>query len=189
MSSLKNPMARRPQVRTGWLMPGRLIVTSLLLFLSWSCAAQTPDPGPVRVGDQWSYDIKDGLTGDLRRSITVVVAATTGKEITTRVTSLGKDRPQTNVYDSDWGRIDDGVWKLLPSGIGIKAPLQTGKEWKSDANGMNLQSGVAFRASGAAKVVGQEKVATSAGTFDTFRIDMSVRMINTRDQSRSQNWS
>jgi hypothetical protein len=48
------------------------------------------------------------------------------------------------VFDLDWGRIDDGAWKLRPSGIGIKEPLQVGKEWRSDANAMNLQSGVAF---------------------------------------------
>lgn len=133
MSSLNNLMARRPQVRSGRFgkrinSSGRLVVTaSLLLFLSWSCAAETPDPGPVRVGDSWSYDIKDGLTGQLRRAISVVVAETSDKEITTRVTYQGKDRPQTNVYDHDWGRIDDGNWKLRPSGIGIKKPLRSAR--------------------------------------------------------------
>jgi len=169
----------------------RLIATSVvaLFVLPWSSAAQTVDPGAIRVGDQWAYNIKDGLTGNLRNAITIVVAETNDREITTRVTYQGKDRPQTNVYGPDWGRIDDGTWKLRPSGIGIKKPLQIGKEWKSDADGMNLQSGVAFHASGAAKVVAQEPVATPAGTFDTFRIDMTVRMINTRDQSRLQNWT
>src|SRR5262249_7274320 len=93
MSSLTNPAARRPQVRSGRFgkrigsTPGRLIVTTtLLLFLSWSCAAETPDPGPVRVGDSWSYDIKDELTGELSRAITLVVAQTSDTEITTRAT-------------------------------------------------------------------------------------------------------
>jgi hypothetical protein len=36
-----------------------------------------------------------------------------------------------------------------------------------------------------AKVVGQEQVTTPAGTFDTFRIEMTVRQINTKDQTRS----
>ncbi len=166
-----------------------LIVISFVVLLSGLCAAQTPEPGAIRVGDRWSYDIKDGLTGDLRNAITIVVVEANDKEITTRVTFPGKDRAQTVVFDPDWGRIDDGTWKLRPSGIGIKKPLQIGKEWKSDSNGMNLQSGIAHHASGAAKVVAQEKVVTPAGTFDTFRIDMTVRMINTRDQTRSQNWT
>ena len=92
------------------------------------CVAQPVDPGAVRVGDRWAYDVRDDLTGDLRRAITVVVVEINDKEITTRVSSAGKDRPQTMVYDLDWGRIDDGAWKLRPSGIGIKQPLQIGKE-------------------------------------------------------------
>src|SRR4029077_12823418 len=50
-----------------------LIIISFVFFLPELCAAQTPDPGGIRVGDRWSYDIKDGLTGDLRNAITVVV--------------------------------------------------------------------------------------------------------------------
>lgn len=169
----------------------RTIVISLAaqFLLGAYCAAQTADPGVVRVGDRWSYEVKDALTGDLRNAITVVVAEISEAEITTRVSVRGKDRPQTMVFDHDWGRIDDGAWKLRPPGIGIKKPLEIGKEWRSDSNGVNLQSGVTFRATGAAKVVEQEKVTTPAGTFDTFRVDTTVRMINTKDQTRSQTWT
>ena len=161
----------------------------LFFFLPAYCMAQTVDPGAVRVGDRWSYDIKDDLTGDLRHAITIVVVEVNEKEITTRATYRGKDRPQTMVFDSNWGRIDDGAWKLRPSGIGISRPLEIGKEWRSDANAMNLQSGVAFRATGVAKVMTQEQVTGPAGAFDTFRIDMTVRLINTRDQTKSSTWT
>jgi len=167
----------------------RLVAISLAVLVSGYCLAQTVDSGAIRVGDRWSYDIKDDLTGDLRQAITVIVVEINDKEITTRVTSRGTNRPQTTVHDVDWGRIDDGAWKDRPSGIGIRKPLQIGNEWRSDANAINLQSGVAFRASGVAKVVGQQQVTTPAGTFDTFRVDMTVRMINTRDQTRSQIWT
>jgi len=170
---------------------GRLIANSLaaLLLLAGYCAAQTVDPGPIRVGDRWSYDVKDDLTGDLRRAVTVVVGDVNDKEITTRVSVRGKDRPLTMVYDLDWGRIDDGAWRLRPSGIGIKKPLEVGKEWRSDANAINLRSGVTFRASGVAKIVAQERLTTPAGTFDTFRVDMTVRLVNTKDQTRSETWT
>jgi DUF3108-like len=172
-------------------MLARLIAHGLAaqLLLSGYGMAQTADPGPIRIGDRWSYDVKDDLTGDLRRSVTLVVVEINDKEITARATSRGKERPQTVVFDLDWGRIDDGPWKVRPSGIGIKTPLQIGKEWRSDANAVNSQSGVIFRATGTAKVVGQERVTTPAGTFDTFRVDMTVRMINTKDQTRSENWT
>jgi hypothetical protein len=165
----------------------RTIAKSLAiqLFLVGYCAAQTVDPGPLRVGDRWTYDIKDELTGDLRNAVTFVVAEITQKEITARVSVRGRDRPGTAIYNTDWGRVDDGAWKYQPGEIGIRTPLQVGKEWRSEGNVTNIQSGLAMRSSGVAKVVGQEQVTTPAGTFDTFRVEMTVRQINTKDQTRS----
>jgi len=169
----------------------RIVVIGLALLplLPGYSLAQSGDPGPIRVGDRWSYEVKDSLTGDLRPAMAVVVAEVNDKEITTRITLRGRDRPQTMIFDPDWGRIDDGAWKLRPPGIGIQKPLQIGKEWRSDASGINLQSGLTFRAEGVGKVVGREQVTTEAGTFDTFRVDMTVRMINTKDQTRSQTYT
>jgi hypothetical protein len=165
------------------------ISLAVQFLLAGYCVAQTSNPGAVRVGDRWTYDVKDDLTGDLRYAMTVVVGEINDKEITTRVSFRGKDRrPQTMAYDLDWGRIDDGGWKLRPSGIGIKKPLQVGKEWRSDSNAVNLQSGAILRATGAAKVADREQVTTPAGKFDTFRVNQTVRMINTNDQTISQTW-
>jgi hypothetical protein len=169
-------------------MLGRAITTSLaiqLLLVSY-CAAQAVDPGPIRVGDRWSYDIKDALTGDLRLAVTIVAAEINEKEITTRTSVRGKDRPNTIVFNPDWGRIDDGAWKHRPSDLlGIKKPLQIGKQWRAEGNSTNVQTGVAMQTSGLAKVVGQEQITTPAGTFDTFRVELTVRQINTKDQTKS----
>jgi hypothetical protein len=172
-------------------MLGRLIAMSLAtqVVFAGHCAAQAVDPGPVRVGDRWSYNISDDLTGDLRQAVTLVVVEISDKEITTRVSAKGKDRPQTMVFDHDWGRIDDGLFKLRPAGIGIRKPLQIGKEWRSDANAINLQTGHTFRASGAAKVAAQEQMKVPAGTFDTFRVDTTVRLVNTKDQTKSHTYT
>jgi hypothetical protein len=169
-------------------MLARSIAKSLavLFFLTGYCAAQATDPGPIRVGDRWSYNIKDALTGDLRQAVTIVVGEINEKEITTRVSIQGKDRPTTMIWDPDWGRIDDGAWKYRPSNLlGIKKPLQIGKQWRAEGNSTNLQTGAAFQNSALAKVVGQEQITTPAGTFDTFRIELTVRQINTRDQTKS----
>jgi hypothetical protein len=166
----------------------RAITTSLaiqLLLVSY-CAAQAVDPGPIRVGDRWSYDIKDALTGDLRQAVTIVVGEINEKEITTRTSVRGKDQPNTMVFDPDWGRIDDGVWKHKPSDLlGIKKPLQIGKQWRAEGNSTNVQTGVVMRTSGSGKVVGQEQITTPVGTFDAFRVELTVRQINTRDQTKS----
>jgi uncharacterized protein involved in copper resistance len=37
--------------------------------------------------------------------------------------------------------------------------------------------------------VAQEPVTVPAGTFDTFRLEMTVRMINSKDQTKSQTWN
>jgi hypothetical protein len=151
-----------------------------------ACAAQAVDPGPIRVGDRWSHEFKDGLTGDLRQTVTIVVGEINSNEITTRVFVRGRDRPVTVVFDPGWGRIDDGILKYRPSDLlGVRNPLQVGKEWRSEGNNMNLQTGVAFRTSGFAKVMGQEQVTTPAGTFDTFRVETTVRQTNTKDPTKS----
>lgn len=172
-------------------MLGRFLLNILAVqFLSIGlCAAQSADPQPILAGDRWTYDIKDTLTGELRRTVTLVVAEINDKEIVTRITTRGKERTHTSFFGLDWGRIDDGTWKLRPAGIGIKQPLQIGKERKSESNAVNMQSGLTLRVSGTAKVVGQEQITTPAGTFDTFRIEMTVRMINVKDQTKSQTWT
>lgn len=167
-------------------MLSRLAISlTTVLVLSSHGLAQTPDPEAIRVGDRWSYDVKDDVTGDLRVNATFVVAELTDKEITTRVSYRGKPVPQTIVFSRDWGRIDGGKWKHRPPAIGITTPLEPKKEWRSDSNAENMQSGDIFRASGKAKVLGQEQVTTPAGTFDTFRIETVVRLVNTKDQTKS----
>jgi hypothetical protein len=57
------------------------------------------------------------------------------------------------------------------------------------AAAINLQVGQTFRASGFAKVVAQEQLVVPAGTFDTFRIDTTVRLVNTKDQTKSHTYT
>src|SRR5258708_15782755 len=78
-------------------MLGRTIAKSLAiqLFLVGYCAAQTVDPGPLRVGDRWTYDINDELTGDLSNTLASVFAQITQNEITARVSVRGSGRPGT----------------------------------------------------------------------------------------------
>jgi hypothetical protein len=161
------------------------MLTVLFLGIGNSFAEDTAAPDDVRVGDRWSYDVKDDATGDLRRVVTFVVIEITDKEITTRVTERGKDQPHTVVFNREWGRMDNGIWQTRPSGYAIKKPLEVNKEWRNEASARNLKTGVSLRVSAAAKVAAQEKITTVAGEFDTFRIEAKVRQVNTRDQTKS----
>lgn len=166
------------------------VLTVLCLGIGHSFAEETAAPSDdVRVGDQWSYDVKDDATGDLRRTITYVATEITDKEITTRAMERGKDRPNTVVFSREWGRIDNGLWQIRPHGYEIKKPLEVSRDWRNDANSKNLKTGVTLHASAAVKVVGQEKITTPAGEFDTFRIEAKVREVNTKDQTKSSTTS
>ena len=161
---------------------------ALVCFVFWpgKCAAQSDDPGPVRVGDRWSYDLKDGATGDLRQAYTYVVIEINDKEIITRGTLKGQEqRSQTVVYNLDWGLIDNGTWQYRPSEVSIRKPLQIGKEWRWDVSTKNMRDGSAWRTSGVAKVVGQEKITTPGGFFDTFRVEAKGRQVSASDQRSS----
>ena len=161
------------------------VLTVLFLGIGHSLAEETAAPDDLRVGDRWSYDVRDETTGDLRRAITYVAIEVTDKEITTRAMERGKDRPNTVIFSREWGRIDNGLWQTRPSGYGIKKPLEVNKEWRNEASTRNLKTGVSLRVSAAAKVAAQEKITTAAGEFDTFRIEVKVREVNTNDQTKS----
>ena len=78
-------------------------LTVLLLGIGNSFAEEPTAPDDVRVGDRWSYDVKDDVTGDLRRVTTNVVIEITDREITTRVMEPGKGPSNTVVYNREWG--------------------------------------------------------------------------------------
>jgi len=166
--------------------------TWLLLFLlilvgnARETAAQVADLAGVLTGDRWVYEVKDEITGDLKQTVSIVVLDVSEKEINTRFSSRGTERPHQIVFDQTWNRIDDSVWKYQPTdGTGIQSPLQVGKEWRFENMASNFQNGTAMRTTGHSKVAGQEKITTSAGTFDTFKIEIVMRQVNSNDQTKA----
>ena len=168
-------------MRSSWL----LTVVVIALASTSQGVAETPDLAGVLPGDRWTYDVTDEITTDLKSTVTVVVVDVSEREINARVSSRGAQRPRQVVFDRGWSRIDDDLWKFAPSdGSGIQLPLQIGKEWRFESNGKNFQSGTTVRSTGQSKVTGQEKLTTSAGTFDTFKIETMARHVNSNDQTK-----
>ena len=163
-----------------------LMIAAAICIWPRESAGQSDAPGPVRVGDRWTYESKDAATGDIRNVFTLVVAEITDKEITTRVSLRGKDRPRTVVFDPQWGIVDDGIVKYRPASLlGIRTPLNVGKEWRSETNVANSQTGNSFRASTVTRVVAAEQITTAAGTFDTFRVEVDVAQVNSKDATKA----
>jgi hypothetical protein len=168
-------------MKTSWL----LIVPLMAFGYICDAPAQVADIAGVLPGDRWVYEVTDEVTGDIKQTTTVVVLDVSEKEINTRVSIRGAN-PRQIVFDRGWSRIDDSSWKFTPSdGTGIKMPLQVGRDWRFDSKATSFQSGTAMSVNGQSKVVGAEKLTTSAGTFDTYKIETTARQINANDQTKS----
>jgi hypothetical protein len=168
-------------------MKSKWFILPLVLFGNLcGASAQTVDVAGVLPGDRWVYELKDEISGDLKSTTTVVVIDVSEKEINTRVSVRGAARPLQFVFDRDWNRIDDSIWKYRPSdGTGIRPPLQVGKDWRFENKATHFQNGTALSTSGQSKVVSEEKVTTAAGTFDAFKIETTMRQVNSNDHTKA----
>lgn len=75
------------------------------------------------VGDHWTYEIKDEITGDITSTRTVVVTDISNNSIATRFDIPKTGRSGTILYDPSWNIVRDNVWRYSPNdGTGIHPP-------------------------------------------------------------------
>ena len=79
----------REPMSTKWL----LIFLLVTFANTRDVVAQVGDLAGVLPGDRWVYEVKDEITGDLKRTTTVVVLDVSEKEINTRMSVRGAARP------------------------------------------------------------------------------------------------
>jgi hypothetical protein len=140
---------------------------------------------PPLVGDHWTYESHDEITGELKYTSTTVITDVTPNEIAVRVEFPGYPA-SFFVYDHSWNLKNSPTWKYTPSdGTGIKLPLTVGSAWKFQGDDLYSARGVSFRRSGSSKVVGEESITTGAGTFDTFKIETSINLRNVNDPTKT----
>ncbi|HEY1979903.1 MAG TPA: hypothetical protein VGH13_07435 [Xanthobacteraceae bacterium] len=180
------------------------LMMSLLLALTTASQAQTPPSNatvpvpaatqppsesesmdPPMVGDQWTYEVRDEITGELKFSTTTIITDVTPTEIALRAQSPSFAGPGVYIYDRSWNLKNSPVWRNSPNdGLGVKLPLNVGNSWKFQSDAIYGPLGTTFKNSGSSKVVGQESITTSAGTFDTFKIETTVNGRNARDPTK-----
>jgi hypothetical protein len=149
---------------------------------------QSPDDAtnPVRIGDYWTYETKDEITGRATRAYTGTVSEITPAEIVTHLTFRGNNGTGLVAFDHQWNRTANGELRYKPNDAhGVQFPLSIGKEWLAEYISSNVRTGVNFKGSSLSKVTAREMVTSPAGTFDTFKVERQVKEYNAADPSRS----
>lgn len=188
-----------------------LLATIGLLAYATLLSAQTPPsqpsaPAPFtsaieqetmedpQIGDHWTYEVRDDVSGDLKATMTHTITDITPKEISIRTAVLGRPNGGYFTYDHSWDLINSDTWRSSPNdGTGIRAPLSVGKTWTFKSIDSNTTSGVSLKRSGTSRVTAKETLTTRAGTFEVFKIETSFEARNSNDatrkyQSEQQTW-
>jgi hypothetical protein len=165
-----------------------ILLIGLMTLWPRTLLAQSPDDAvnPVRIGDQWTYDTKDEITGATTRTFTATITEITPKEIVTRLTFRGSTGTALVAFDREWNRTANGDFRFKPNDAqGVRFPLAVGKEWRSEFVNSNVKTGVNMKGSSSSKIVAQETVTTPAGSFETFKVERQLKEFNAADPSRS----
>lgn len=140
------------------------------------------------VGDHWTYELRDEITGALKFTTTNVVTDVTPNEVSVRMENLGNPGAGFFIYDRLWNVKSNPTWKFTPTdGTGIFLPLKTGSTWKIQSNDLYAARGISWKRSGTSKVVGEENITIKAGSFNTFKIETSITIRNANDPTKKSN--
>jgi hypothetical protein len=170
-----------------------VLATIGLLLSATALTAQTPAPAAAepaaqekmedpQVGDHWTYDVRDDISGDVKSINTITVTDVSDSQISVRYTWAGHSNSDSRTFDRSWNLINYGVHRYSPNdGTGIQTPLAVGKTWPVKSTDINSTSGFITKHSGTSKVTAQESVTIPAGTFDTLKIETSYQVQNTNN--------
>jgi hypothetical protein len=142
-------------------------------------AVETPAPDTMdgtQVGDHWTYENKDEVTGEVKSTLTQTVTDVSGSDVAMRVDFQGSSNSNYLTFDSSWNLKESGDVRYDPNdGTGVRLPLAVGKSWSFKATSVNAARGFSAKFSGTSKILAQETVTTPAGTFETFKIETSTQ--------------
>src|SRR5579872_5925430 len=106
-----------------------LATAGLLVSLS-AVTAQAPNSTPApaatetpaqekmedpQVGDHWTYEFRDDISGDIKSIITNTVTDLTDSQIGIRLTWAGHSNSNSQTFDRSWNLINYGVHRYSPN--------------------------------------------------------------------------
>jgi len=141
-------------------------------------------------GDHWTIELRDEITGTVSTQTNIVTEVSPTGVVRATYNLVNQDHSHSegfNILDRSWNLINSGPWRYSPNdGTGIQKPLATGKTWTFQSNDVNTGGGYIWNRSGRSKVVGQEKLTTRAGTFETFKIETTYSRRNVKDPTKKE---
>lgn len=135
----------------------------------------------VTVGDHWTYDVKDEISGAPLPARKITVTDIANGQGATRFDFAQTGRSSIVIFDKSWNILRDGTNRYSPnSGTGIQFPIKLDAQWKTSTDEIT-STGNAWKISVNGRVTGQESVTTKAGAFQTYVIEIAQVVRNTKD--------
>lgn len=165
------------------------VAASILLVVLAGCATYAGEPGPpapaptFKAGDRWVYGVSDGFRVVTTWEETHEVTSATPQGITVAVTAKGPtvDDRRTETWSAPGVVISGAVFdnetrRFEPPLIRYRYPLAMGERWNQRMRDANHDSRPYGGIERDVRVGGYEKVTTPAGTFDTMRLTVIMRL-------------
>jgi hypothetical protein len=151
---------------------------------------QVANMSEVAVGDHWTYEVRDEIAGKVIVTRKVIVTDISGNQVATRVDVVNGERSGSILYDKSWNILRSGANRYSPNdGTGVQSPLKLNAEWKVAADEINGSNGNTWKITVTSRVTGQESVTTKAGTFQTYTIETTQAVRNTKDPTGSSQFT
>jgi hypothetical protein len=142
---------------------------------------QTINMTELAVGDHWTYDVKDEISGATMPTRKMTVTDIANGQVATRYDFPQTGRSSVVLYDKSWNILRDGANRFSPnSGTGFQLPIKLDAQWKTSADEIN-SAGNSWKISVNGRVTGQESVTTKAGTFQAYVIETTQVVRNPKD--------
>ena len=130
-----------------------------------SAQKQVAERPQMKVGDKWKMERRDGFTKVVQLNEETIVTGVTPSQ-----TEITIDN-QPSQMTMDLSILENSRFKYEAPYDFLKFPLEVGKEWSFKPKWKNKASGQSFSGSFDAEVKEFEKIKTTAGEFDAFKVE------------------
>ncbi len=127
-------------------------------------------PAKIQIGDQWTYDETNDITGAPNGRLLMTVTETGDKDFTVHIGSPNNNGGYLIIFDYDWNAKEQAQTKMTPhDGRGAPHDAKVGTSWNTNFTWKDMNKGGGGKGQATGKCVSDEKLEVQAGTFDTLK--------------------